>query len=1001
LTNHEDINWGNTSTHGVNNKDLRLVRTSPHIDRWASDGSGSLIITPREDSSTYSRSTTHFTLNSIVQDHSSGTFSSGKYAVIGSLEDAAPRNTISGIGTVDTWMHPKDGKITLPNATLFAPEGEKLPERFDGLNVVRYAPDSDQAKNYSNLTSTIKSELSKNNIPTFEADSYGWHGVGMPPKEEVENLSRLVGSDKKLPTIHFGSPDSTMEGYLSNILKLKKYTEEDSFSPGSQSPMQQIDELEWNGKQYFDNVHPDTVDKYKQKEAEYLERTRAEVEKWKDKHFPPEPVNILPEGFPLPNGSSTAIPPPVPSNVIPLTPSGNLPGTSIPPPIPTNMPVDTPLDMIGKSSEWTPKLPQNPPFNWFDPRTKEFKEVSATSPEEIQKNLIEAKAKWEALYEANVWDNQSNFEADMNLRYGINKKPKDYVQEHKDRWSKLESDLESIKTKIKNVSVRSVKEPEQKVKKETAESSKKNSVKNFFNDKINIKSFDTETTGLDVKSKDFSKRSRIYELGLATSGIDGVEAHVNPFFIFDKDKKPIQEILSKSSAETRLKEGNGGFSRRAYAKGNFDEVIKKFPLQLAPLDDELNKMFENVKSRDVIVLQNMNFENKILKSSFDQGLISKETYEGLGNRMNTVSLDKDGGLLHLFERPVGVQEKMREADMIFNTEYLFGRSEESFQKYRNLLNESMEIYKSVINDPNRAGAVAVELMDVTKTFMANAADKGLIDKEASTLGLNMDFLMQALSMGEESHTAMQDAKDTITVYQKLSTANQELLDNNISDETKSLLTRITEAQPKEVNKRFLSTIRSITSDFNIEGKTKLSNRYSWYAPEVRLREGTNTNIKLDQVLARKKATTTNIDEALLNALDRYSIYNDNLEGFNRKEYVDDLLKNNTTTQAMHSKIDVDYFKGVGNLSNNNGTTPTDVPLINKKQSATVAENIGSKLTKKHMGLAALGGLAFMAFQGRPDPVEKNYDNVSEQFYDEQYLGTAFVDFRERNKHYMM
>lgn len=530
---------------------------------------------------------------------------------------------------------------------------------------------------------------------------------------------------------------------------------------------------------------------------------------------------------------------------------------------------------------------------------------------------------------------------------------------------------------------------------------KSNNIKNFFSSEIKIKSFDTETTGLDVRSKDFSKRSRIYELGLATSGIDGVEAHVNPFFIFDKDKKPIQEILSKSSAETRLKEGNGSFSRRAYAKGNFDEVIKKFPLQLAPLDDELNKMFENVKSRDVIVLQNMNFENQILKSSFDQGLISKETYEGLGNRMNTVSLDKNGGLLHLFERPVGVQEKMREADMIFNTEYLFGRSEESFQKYRNLLNESMEIYKSVINDPNRAGAVAVELMDVTKTFMANAADKGLIDKEASTLGLNMDFLMQALSMGEESHTAMQDAKDTIKVYEKLSTANQELLDNNISDETKSLLTRITEAQPKEVNKRFLSTIRSITSDFNIEGKTKLSNRYSWYAPEVRLREGANTGIKLDQVLARKKATTTNIDEALLNALDRYSIYNDNLEGFNRKEYVDNLLKNNTTTQAMHSKIDVDYFKGVGNLSNNNGTTPTDVPLINKKQSATVAENIGSKLTKKHMGLAALGGLAFMAFQGRPDPVEKNYDNVSEQFYDEQYLGSAFVDFRERNKHYMM
>ena len=43
----------------------------------------------------------------------------------------------------------------------------------------------------------------------------------------------------------------------------------------------------------------------------------------------------------------------------------------------------------------------------------------------------------------------------------------------------------------------------------------------------------------------------------------------------------------------------------------------------------------------------------------------------------------------------------------------------------------------------------------------------------------------------------------------------------------------------------------------------------------------------------------------------------------------------------------------------------------------------------------------MGIQSRPEPIEKNTDNVSENFYDEQYLGSAFVDFRERNKHYMM
>ena len=57
---------------------------------------------------------------------------------------------------------------------------------------------------------------------------------------------------------------------------------------------------------------------------------------------------------------------------------------------------------------------------------------------------------------------------------------------------------------------------------------------------------------------------------------------------------------------------NGGFSLKAHEKGNFKELLNKFPLQLKSLDVTLSSMFENVKSKDVIVLQNMNFENKIL-----------------------------------------------------------------------------------------------------------------------------------------------------------------------------------------------------------------------------------------------------------------------------------------------------------------------------------------------------------------------------------------------------
>lgn len=926
---------------GVAVDDLTLVRTSNHTKRWEASDDGTLKIVPRKDSDTYTRSTTHFTLNSTVQDHAAGNFSAGRYAVIGNLMEASKVNTISGLSQVDTWLLPTDGFIKLPNATVFAPEGDDI-SHLKGVNVVRYNTNTDIGENYKNLTSKIEEHLNQLGIPVRTAQPHGWLGGSFSEKEHAK-VSKTLGYNSPLDVVHSSSKDGILEDKLSDSKKLINYIAEDNFSVNELGPNQQASDLKRIVNEVLGEHSKKAQKFYKPKVDKIFNELDRAVESWINKKYPEETINNkFPNGFPKPLGNSTATPPPIPR--VSLPPS--LPSTL--PPIPNNMPVDTPLDMVGQFSEWTP--------NRFS---------DGLTPHQT-KDII------------GVYEKHGGRVAQDTLRQVSHISEKTTHQD--------------INTKVSTIANHT----------QTNKDIEKNSISNFFSNKIEIKSFDTETTGLDTDAKDFSKRAKIYELGLATSGIDGVEEHVNPFFVFNKDKKPIQEVLSKQSAETRLKLMNGGFSLKAHEKGNFNELLNKFPLQLETLDSALEGMFENVKSKDVIVLQNMNFENKILKSSYDQGLISKEIYEGLGNRMNTVSLDKKGDLLHLFERPSGVQEKMREADMIFNTEYLFNRSDESFQKYRNLLNQSMEIYHSVINDPNRQGAVAVELMDVTKAFMANAADKGLLSKEASTLGLNMDFLMQAMSLGEESHTALQDAKDTITVYNKLSIANQELLNNNISNETTSLLTRITESQPKEVNKRFVSTVRSVLSDFNIKGNTKLSDRYSWYSPEVNLREGDNTNIKLDQVLTKRKQTTTNLNDALLNALDRYSIYNDDLDGFNRKEYVDNLLKNNTSATSMYSQVDSDYFKGVGNLSNNNGMTPTDVPLINNKQSATISEEVGSKLTKKHMGLAALGaGLAFMAFQGRPEPIEKNYDNVSQQFYDDQYLGTAFVDFRERNKHYMM
>lgn len=998
MTNHEDINWGNTSTHGVNNKDLRLVRTSPHIDRWASDGSGSLIITPREDSSTYSRSTTHFTLNSIVQDHSSGTFSNGKYAVIGSLEDAAPRNTISGIGTVDTWMHPKDGKITLPNATLFAPEGEKLPERFDGLNVVRYAPDSDQAKNYSNLTSTIKSELSKNNIPTFEADSYGWHGIGMPSKEEVTNLSKLVGSDKKLPTIHFGSPDEVMESALSDVLKLKKYTLEDNFEVGGQSPMQQIDELDWRINKLAEDVHPDVRDVYKETASRYIGDTRKEVDTWKEKKFPPEPVNILPEGFPQPLGNSTSKPPPLPSSTqVPLIPSAMVPGmppvpgASIPPPIPTNMPIDTPLDMIGESSEWTPRR---------------FSE--GLTPHE-SKALLE------------VYDTQGGKSATSALNTVYKKNPVTPVSNP----VSIKEQLGIPPTVVTDVGISnnatsgidSSKSAKQ-VHVETHDKLQTNSLKDFFGGN-NLLSFDTETTNLDNTNEVHAKRGRIWQLGLATNGgIDGLEEHINPFFSTTADGDLVQSgKVSDIYLRDMLKHSNGQFSMKSYEAGNFNTFIQQYNKgELSSLDNAISKTLGSIDHNSVIVLQNMNFENSVLKSSVEQGILSEDIYKNIAGRMRTVGTDSIGNVTQLFQRPHSVVSKVREADMIFHTSYLTSKDPKDFTEYKNLLNEAVDSYAHTINDPKRSGVVAVELQDVTKAFLANAAEAGMIDKRTATLGLNIEFLAKTVLNEPEAHTALSDSRQTISLLQNLWGMTDELRTGTVSERTEGILSTIRQNQGVEVNKRFISSVRSVLSDFKQNGSTNIESSSNWYQPRAILREydneGKPNKLVIDKVSSsgtHKK--TTSLPDALTTVLKRYSEYSDNLYNFNRSDYVSKIVKEHTegaNVAQLHTRVESDFFKirppAVLNTTENYLTDALSKTVQSTDYWKESVDFLGKSVTRKTratvLGVAG-AGLAVMAFQDRPEPTTKNYDNVSENFYDDQYLGTAFVDFRERNKHYMM
>lgn len=542
-----------------------------------------------------------------------------------------------------------------------------------------------------------------------------------------------------------------------------------------------------------------------------------------------------------------------------------------------------------------------------------------------------------------------------------------------------------------------------------------NGVKDFFKNK-RILSFDTETTGLDYKNENLSKRDRIWQVGLAIDGASGVEEHTSPFFRVDNNGELKHTTkMAKPYLISALKNSNGRFSREAFEKGNFNTFISAYQNNnLKSLTESLSKTIGNINLSDVVVLQNMNFENNMLKSSLDQNIISRDFYETLASKMHTTSLDKEGNTLHLFQRPLEVQRKMRQADMLYHTEYLNNISEKTFQEYRQNVNSAIKAYSDVINDKNRVGAVAVELQDLTKAFLANAANRGYIEKQTSTLGLNVDFLSRAILGYSESHTALKDSEDTISLFKTMWQMNSELESGvELNKNTLAVLSNIKEQQPNEVNRKFLSTVKSVLNDFRENNSTEIGDRYNWYNPEVKLKTKKDQGFSLDDL---NKISTTNkqkensFPKAMENVLNRYSNFIDNIEGFNREAFVKNVIEQRKVGldfNKIHSYVEDFSFNYKPDLSVGN----TNESIISKRVENNIKNTtsdtttlLGKEMKPKTKAtiLGGLGvGLAYMAFSTTPKPLPDTSGNVSEQFYDEQYLGTAFVDFKERNKHYMM
>jgi len=531
-----------------------------------------------------------------------------------------------------------------------------------------------------------------------------------------------------------------------------------------------------------------------------------------------------------------------------------------------------------------------------------------------------------------------------------------------------------------------------------------NSFDDFFD---RLASFDTETTGIDTR------KDRIWQAGFTKQGIDTEEV-VNPFFTFDQAKKIFEpEDLDVDTFKDRMINGNGKFSRKAYQAGNFNSLlVKHFTGKTIPgaeelsnsLSDTLDKTLGHLSMGDVLVLQNHNFENKLIQKGYEDGLIEKSTYQRLQDKMEFLKVDqRTGSTLGLLQVPTEVSNAAQKASFIYNTQYLDNIRDQrrTFSRYKDTMNDVIDAYKNAIQRPDR-GAIVIEQMDVTKALYANAISLGYMDNRHANIGLNIEFLNDVLFDGKlEAHTALSDSKDTVDVFKKTWGMVEELRSGAVSDETKKLLVSINEKQYKEVHKQFMKSVDSVLNDFDTKGYTRYSRRGSFYAPQRSIYDASTGNISLINGASvghneANKGKISALDTALANIESRYAehgnadIRADYLEKIRTSYHNNGLQKTMLLANKMQSNFKLDDLPIAKAVNTNPAWWKEKTTMFGKEM---------NKGTKTGLIAGSLLALGYMTLKDSPVKREEN-SYVAQQFYDEQYLGTEFVNFNERNKHYM-
>lgn len=452
--------------------------------------------------------------------------------------------------------------------------------------------------------------------------------------------------------------------------------------------------------------------------------------------------------------------------------------------------------------------------------------------------------------------------------------------------------------------------------------------------------FDIETSGTDPRS------SRIYNMGVSIFGPK--EKHTNYF---------MKDLVDPNNLESSFLDIHEGINSKLFAQGQIDRgILNEYEQaiknkQLVSVNTAFNKLtsaVERTKGPTYILGQNMQFENTMFKSAINFGEITNKsiarynrvtgrTSEKLANKHLFAEYESIANLKELGS-DLSVRERLKEIKNQVRQGNL-ASANQHLVKYSDHYTDIMNKYKSMLHSNKTP---VVDLMDVTRALYAQGALRGDMNIAYIDRGANIDFLSNALFSQPEKHLG---AEDNIVTKKIFDIFTNELDKYDADPNYRSSLLQDLDSKIKstsEIEKSFVKNFKSHLQENQSQSsdistlKKKLADSFLSYSH-----------------IDHKKSV-------------RDSIYNKTI----------DMLDNNT------DNIDkvIQYLDSVSFAEN-----------VNKPSSLSSTMSL-MKNKKVLLGSAVVLGASMLS----SDTDKKTNYNTYDELYNNQYYGTEFADWQERN-----